>query len=293
MKDIPVHQLKDRANPAGFEIKYFSPGSMRKEMELLGDDVDDHYLGAHRDDHYLFFLLEKGNASLMIDFQTLPFGKNSLYYVLPGQVHHSIKNEIVYGWFIAVDTMLISTDYRNVFETQLKLQQPHLLDDKQLQQCKSILSLLLEKYDSDVKSSFYIPVVHSLLQSFIGMVACYYSQVNNTGMQLSRPLQLSQQFKQLLGRHIRTIKSPSAYAGMLNVSESYLNEALKKATGFSVSYWIAQEVVMEAKRLLYYSELNVKQIAHHLGYEDHTYFSRLFKKTANETPLEFRAQNRK
>ncbi len=61
----------------------------------------------------------------------------------------------------------------------------------------------------------------------------------------------------------------------------------------TVSYWIMQEVVLEAKRLLYYSEMNTKEIAHTLGYEDHTYFSRIFKRTANLTPLEFRRHYRK
>lgn len=81
--------------------------------------------------------------------------------------------------------------------------------------------------------------------------------------------------------------------GLLNVSESYLNEALKKTTGFPVSYWILHEVMLEARRMLYYTELNVKQIARGLGYPDPAYFSRLFSKAAGLTPLAFRQQYRK
>lgn len=281
MKDIPVHQLKDRVGAAGLDIKYFKPGMIEAERETMS---------AHRDDHYIFFLLEDGEPSLMIDFHEITFKSNSLFYVLPGQVHHRIKAEAAHGWYIAVDTMLIAPDYRNIFETRLLLQQPQLLDEYQLAQCKNILSLLTAKYEGDETSPFYIPVIHSLLQAFVGMVACCYSEVNGSGVLPTRPMQLSQQFKKLLSENIRGVKSPSAYAAKLHVSESYLNEALKKVTGFSVSYWIMQEVMMEAKRLLYYSELNVKQIAHNLGYEDHTYFSRLFKKITAMTPLEFRNQ---
>jgi AraC-like DNA-binding protein len=50
---------------------------------------------------------------------------------------------------------------------------------------------------------------------------------------------------------------------------------------------------MEAKRLLYYSDMNVKQIAHTLGYDDHAYFSRQFRKVTGITPLGFRVQYRK
>ncbi|WCT11971.1 helix-turn-helix domain-containing protein [Mucilaginibacter jinjuensis] len=284
MKTIPVHQLKDRGVPSGIDMHHFVPGELPAKV---GD------LGAHRDDHYLFFLLEDGHAELMIDFHKMDFYPNSLYYILPGQVHHRIKGDIAHGWYIAVDPMLISPEYRNVFETQLILQQPYVLDEKHMQQCQSLLNLLSQKHKEDQQSTFQIQILHSLLQSFVGMVACCYNQQQTGGIQLTRPLQLSQQFKKLLSENIHTVKSPSAYAAKLNVSESYLNEALKKATGFSVSYWITQEVVMEAKRLLYYSELNVKQIAHNLGYDDHTYFSRLFKKSTDETPLGFRTQHRK
>ena len=283
MKDIPVHVLKERAT-SGLEIARFLEGDMPKKDEPLG---------AHRDDHYIFFVLEGGSASLMIDFYEIEFQPANLYYVLPGQVHHRIKNDGAFGWFIAIDTMLISPDYRAVFENQLLLQQPFRLNDTQARHCKSLLSLLYEKYREDDQGTFYLSVVHSLLQSFLGIAAACFNQTGNERLAISRPAQLSQQFKKLLVEHVRKLKSPSAYAVKLHVSESYLNEALKKVTGFSVSYWIRQEIILEAKRLLYYSELNVKEIAHTLGYEDHAYFSRFFKKAEGITPLAFRADYRK
>ena len=80
---------------------------------------------------------------------------------------------------------------------------------------------------------------------------------------------------------------------MLNISAPYLNEALKKVTGLPVTYWITHETMLEAKRLLFYTDLTVKEIAHQLGYEDHTYFSRLFKNSESTTPLAFRNSYRK
>ncbi|SDE32938.1 AraC-type DNA-binding protein [Mucilaginibacter pineti] len=283
MKDIPVHQLKERVS-SGLDIWHFVPGDEPDEEDTLG---------AHRDDHYIFFVLESGSASLMVDFQEFAFVAGSLYYLLPGQVHHRINAGVSYGWFLAVDSLLVTPDYQQVFEDHLQLQQPFSLNPQQLKQCQDVLSLLYEKYFEDDKNPFYLPVVHSLLQSFVGMAAGCYSQLNDKRLQSSRPSQLAQQFKKLLALHIRKVKSPSAYAGMLNVSETYLNEALKKITGFSVSYWIQQEVILEAKRLLYYTEMNVKEIAHDLGYEDHAYFSRLFKKAEGITPLSFRSSYRK
>jgi hypothetical protein len=52
----------------------------------------------------------------------------------------------------------------------------------------------------------------------------------------------------LMAKNIRAIKSPSGYSATLNVSQSYLNESVKRITGFSVRYWIQQEILLEAKR---------------------------------------------
>ncbi len=283
MKDIPIHLLKERA-ASGLQIERFLEGELPKAHEPMG---------AHRDDHYIFFVMEGGVASLMIDFHEIEFSPADLFYVLPGQVHHRIKNEGAFGWFIAIDTMLVPPDYRSIFENQLLLQQPYQLDDTRMRHCKSLLNILYEKYREDEQGTFYLSVVHSLLQSFLGIAAGCYSQTGDARMVISRPAQLAQQFKKLLVEHVRVLKSPSGYAAKLNVSESYLNESLKKVTGLSVSYWIQQEIMLEAKRLLYYSQFNVKEIAHTLGYDDHAYFSRLFKKAEGVTPLAFRADYRK
>lgn len=284
MKDIPVHQLQDRVG-TGLEIRHFLAGDISaKQGELLG---------AHRDDHYIFFLMEAGHATLMIDFHELELKETMLYYILPGQVHHRLRAEVAEGWYIAVDTLLIPPDYREVFENQLLLQQPFILENKQLQQCRNLLRLIEEKYRENEQEVFYLPIVYSLLQSFLGITAAGFSKLHGANANISRPAQLSQQFKKLLVEQVYCIKSPSAYAAKLNVSASYLNEALKKTTGLSVSYWILNEVILEAKRLLYYSQLNVKEITHKLGYDDPAYFSRLFKKATNTTPLAFRERYRK
>ena len=50
---------------------------------------------------------------------------------------------------------------------------------------------------------------------------------------------------------------------------------------------------MEAKRMLIHTNMNIVQISLDLGYIDNSYFSRLFKKTTSETPLQFRENYRR
>ena len=113
-----MHQLLDRTD-LGLQMKYI------KKDELVDDPST---MEAHRDDHYIFFMLEEGHASMMIDFTEVPLKGKTVYYLLPGQVHYRLDAELTSGWFIAVDTTLVPKECRNVFETQLLLQQPqHLI----------------------------------------------------------------------------------------------------------------------------------------------------------------------
>ncbi len=89
------------------------------------------------------------------------------------------------------------------------------------------------------------------------------------------------------------MKTPSSYAGALNITPSYLNEAVKKTTGFPASYWINQEIVLEAKRILFHTDSSVKEIAKQLGYEDCSYFTRVFTKISGVSPVAFRQNYRK
>jgi AraC-like DNA-binding protein len=192
-----------------------------------------------------------------------------------------------------VDTALVSPECRQAFESGLWIHQPYKLNGVQLRQCLNLLSLLYEKYREDRSDHFHKAAIHSLVESFLAIAAGCYSGSSGTAFKATRSIELTNRFKSLLAAEARTIKSPASYADRLNVSASYLNEVIKKKTGFPVSYWIQQEVILEDKRLLYYTQLNVKEIAHTLGYEDHSYFSRLFRKTTGNSAIAFRDRYRK
>ncbi len=283
MKPIQVDQLHKKTS-IGLEIKVFKPG-----QELHKTDI----LGAHRDDHYIFFLLTEGSGTLVIELHNIVLTPGQLYYITPSQVHHRIKTDSAGGWFLAVDTSLIPPHFRNVFEHRQILQAPCTLTNYELKQYSTLLGLLNEEFGERPRDTFYLPVIHNLLHTFLAMAAGNFNVLQTTVNQHTRPAELTNQFKNLLTVHSHTLKSPSAYSSALNVSLGYLNESVKKVTGSTVTYWIQQEIFNEAKRLLYHSEIDVKQIAHELGYRDYSYFSRSFRKVSGMSPSAFRIFSRK
>ncbi|HEX3935532.1 MAG TPA: AraC family transcriptional regulator, partial [Puia sp.] len=209
-------------------------------------------------------------------------------FVAPGQVHHKIRTDEGEAWFVSVAAALIPKDCLRIFESNLLLQRPINLDKASFIQCQQIAGLLVGQYRTDPNDDFYRPMTDALLQSFLCAAARAYVSSATQFNSASRPFQITMKFRKVLEEKFTTEKSPSFYAKFLHISEVYLNEAVKKITGFTVTYWIMHEIMVEARRLLCYSQLNVKEIAHQLGYDDHTYFSRLFKKITATTPLAFR-----
>jgi AraC-like DNA-binding protein len=73
-----------------------------------------------------------------------------------------------------------------------------------------------------------------------------------------------------------------------HISRSTLRRIVHHNTGFPLNEYVNRLKVSEAKKLLNHTNLQIKEIAHKLGFEDVAYFSRLFKKYALTSAISFR-----
>jgi YesN/AraC family two-component response regulator len=89
--------------------------------------------------------------------------------------------------------------------------------------------------------------------------------------------ELVNQFYASLERDFLKKKMVADYANELFISPNYLNEIVKRISGFTASHHIQQRIVLEAKRFAIYSSASMKEIAYFLGFEDIAYFSKYFK----------------
>jgi AraC-like DNA-binding protein len=83
----------------------------------------------------------------------------------------------------------------------------------------------------------------------------------------------------------------SYMAGRLNVSSRYLSDLLKQETGKTALELIHLYLITEAKNLLKEGMMNIAEISFSLGFDNPTYFSRLFKKEVGVPPNIFRDQH--
>ncbi|MCC8155135.1 MAG: AraC family transcriptional regulator [Tannerellaceae bacterium] len=241
---------------------------------------------AHADDYYIFILLEKGHLRFMIDFKECEVTAGSIYCLLPGQVHFPLDISKPFGWFLAVDSMVVKDEYKEILEKVSVIESKPRLQDEQMQELSQCLSIIQKRLIPG-RQPIEQHILHDLISCYIGMVAQLYQHAMPVSAN-NRLATITFQFKALVSIHYQSWKRPSEYASALNISPVYLNEAVKKTTGLTVSDWIQNEIVLRAKRLLYYTDMSIKEIALQLGYEDWAYFTRLFTKVASVPPTRFR-----
>lgn len=242
----------------------------------------------HRDDHYMFILQKSGVAVWEVDFELVKLSGPSVCFIAPGQVHRHININKFEGWLVFVDSGLIQNQCRDIFYTHLNArQETPIKGDNTIFKTVTILAGLLNQGSLPLHNALITSVTELLTGLIASGIVKARNMVNLVGSQKHSNVL---NFKQLVTQHHRSVKQVKAYAGLLHVTPLYLNEMVKEVTGFTASYWINQEILLEAKRMLYYTSLDIKQIAFELGYDDHAYFSRFFKKNTGMTASEFKSR---
>lgn len=95
-------------------------------------------------------------------------------------------------------------------------------------------------------------------------------------------------FRSLVEREFRRMHRVQDYAERLDVSPGHLNVLCHAHLARSASDEIHQRLLLEARRLLRYTDKPAFAIAQELGFADPAYFGRFFKREAGVTPRGFR-----
>ena len=77
-------------------------------------------------------------------------------------------------------------------------------------------------------------------------------------------------------------------AGRFYINKFYLSRIFKEVTSFTINDYLNVNRIKKAHRLLLETNDSITSIAEQLGYENITYFERVFKKYRNMTPLKYR-----
>lgn len=154
---------------------------------------------------------------------------------------------------------------------------------------RTIARIMLKEYEEKRKD--YPEVLRACLNIMLIQFYRYHEMAKEKEEGLSLKLsvnQLSLRFQNLISQKISENLSVKEYAEILGVSQSHLNEHLKKQTGKSAGILIREAQVQEIKRLFVNTELNVSEIAERMNFQDAAYFCRAFKRAVGVSPSQYR-----
>ncbi len=102
--------------------------------------------------------------------------------------------------------------------------------------------------------------------------------------------QLFRRFTRVLERDFTRHHDAAHYAEVLAVPQPALTRALRALTGKGTKELVRERVLLEAARLLRFSDLDVGEIAYRVGFADRLYFSRAFRRAYGQAPSAYRAR---
>jgi AraC family transcriptional activator of pobA len=161
------------------------------------------------------------------------------------------------------------------------------LDDQAQHRLKLLLSIFIEELNTrdNIQSDMLLMLLKRLIIFITKLARSEY--IPDTKLHDDR-LDVFRKFNLLVEANFRNEHSVRYYAQCLNKSPKTLSNLFALYHDKTPLQVIQGRIVIEAKRLLYYTDKSVKQITYELGFEDPAYFCNYFKRHTSLSPVEFR-----
>lgn len=239
---------------------------------------------------YQVVWIESGEAICTVDFEQVRVGAGQMLVIAPDRSY-------------IFDTESAYTGRLIIF-TRLFLEQTTV--DEEFVRSSVLLNTILKNPVVDINQELMRHYL-ALLEAEAGKNACTIHQRIIQGLLMvllmnaertvreqdeslpshfSRPTRC--QFSNDVEQFFRSERSVEFYCRRLGMTDKTLKKTIEKHIGKSPKQYINDRVILEAKRLLCYNDISVKEIAYELGFSDDSNFYKFFFKHTGLTPLAFR-----
>jgi AraC family transcriptional regulator, transcriptional activator of pobA len=260
------------------------------ELELRTLDAED-VREPHRHAYHELIWIRGGHGRHLIDGEPVEFGPHTLTLIAQGQVHQFERAEGVSGLVARFDDGWLGEGLagdagrRVLFSSHdcTSLGPP----EDEAERFDALLDLLRVEVERP-RTRDSAELRRHLLSAALLWAKRWRDARFEEGGASRGDVQLHESFLETLERDFATSHDAGHYASELNVTTGTLSRTLSKLTGRTTKQLITERVILEAVRLLRFSDLSIKEIAARLGFSDQFAFSKAFKRQRGEAPLDFR-----
>ncbi len=141
--------------------------------------------------------------------------------------------------------------------------------------------------EMDSKDKLQIEMLQMMLKRYL-ILSTRLFKSQNIEAYISMDSDVVREFNFLVEQHFKSNKTVSDYAELMHRSPKTLSNLFAKAGQSSPLNFIQDRRMLEARRLLRYSDMQIQEIAYEIGYGDIQAFSRFFKKKEGVSPRHYR-----
>lgn len=241
----------------------------------------------------------EGETSLTSNLQEFRIKKDSLFIFSPKHILQVQSNNRFKAHLI-----VIAPDFLKRINIDTKRMMPLFLQFGSLpcmeltqaesQSLRSFISMVEQELKGS-ETDFSSEIIGGLIATTIYKVGDILTHYLTEHPEVDSPIhnraeEYFRQFTELLGEHYKHERSVGFYARQLCITPKYLTTLIKRISGKSVSEWIDNYVILEAKTLLKYSNMSVQEIAYYLNFPNQSFFGSYFKRNAGMSPSQYKAK---
>lgn len=238
----------------------------------------------------------EGGGIHTVDFQDYVVEENSIFFLSPGQIHSFDYRTRHKGISVKLCTdflkyenadedIFIKYNMFNAFDTA-----PYFVikESSVVDHLHGIIERMRLEQES-VDDFGHMDILRALVKIFLVNVQRHGVRPDSLPLHTTRAShRLFLLFRKMLEQEFDRIHTVKDYAERLNVSSKTLTNCVTECSRKSPLAFINDRVILEAKRLLRFTNLMVKEIAYRIGYDDPSYFVKFFKRQTGYLPSDFR-----
>ncbi len=291
---------KDNKIPVYSLDSFVQNASQQNYFRVEPFDANRHFQVAypHRHDFYEVLFLHTGTGLHIIDSHAYEIKPPCVFFLSPGQAHKLELSKDIEGYIF-----LFTTEFYALFDFNKNklLEFPFFFSVEQSNPPLYIQnptdSMFLKElfirgcFESNT-ASHSMEVTHTILQLILLTCNQLYSKNITTHAPPKSQIIVKKFFLALEETYIYNYNI-EFYAQQLSITANHLSQIIKQITGKSAGSIIQEKRLVEIKRLLLHTDMNIGQIAEHLHFNDISYMTKFFKKYMNITPLHYREKELK